>query len=278
MTLGIIWERAINDTTELVVASDSRLSGSGRAWDCNPKILLLPRSDAVISFAGATDDAYPLMIQAINATYMHEPAEKRVLDICEFKGHLLRVFTDTLAHMHSPPSDRVAPDPPDVVFSLSGYSWREGKFCIWKLVFDKHNKKFSFIPAKRTKMRDGTVKKLITIIGDKDAVREAKLRLFGTGPKDYDLRNNNLSMQPFEVLRDIIRSNKFGSVGGAPQIVKIYKHLNSVPVGVRWPDASGKERPTVLGRPLMEYEVNRWATIDPETLAIDDPKPSAEFQ
>jgi len=56
----------VGSVTEMIVASDSRLSG-GQAWDGNPKILMLPRSDAVLAFAGYTGVAYPLMIQAYNA-------------------------------------------------------------------------------------------------------------------------------------------------------------------------------------------------------------------
>lgn len=57
MTLGMAWLRTVGDVRELVIASDSRLSG-GQYWDANPKIMLLPRSDAVLSFAGSTSDAY----------------------------------------------------------------------------------------------------------------------------------------------------------------------------------------------------------------------------
>ena len=60
MTLGIAWERIIGGIRELLIISDSRLSG-GQAWDSNPKIITLPRSDSILSFAGYTNDAYPLI-------------------------------------------------------------------------------------------------------------------------------------------------------------------------------------------------------------------------
>lgn len=50
----------------MVVVSDSRLS-VGQHWDANSKIMLLPRSDAVLSFGRDTGDAHPLMLQAWNA-------------------------------------------------------------------------------------------------------------------------------------------------------------------------------------------------------------------
>ena len=91
MTLGMAWVRNLGSVRELIVASDSRLSG-GKYWDSNPKIILLPRSDAVISFAGDTYDAYPLMLQVYNAILMHGPAQDRAMDLPELKGHLIRVI------------------------------------------------------------------------------------------------------------------------------------------------------------------------------------------
>jgi len=44
MTLCLAWIRAVDQTTELVIATDSRLR-SGCAWDCGPKLLPMPRSD-----------------------------------------------------------------------------------------------------------------------------------------------------------------------------------------------------------------------------------------
>jgi hypothetical protein len=47
MTLCISWVRQVGSVTEMIVASDSRLSG-GQFWDANPKILMLPRTDSVL--------------------------------------------------------------------------------------------------------------------------------------------------------------------------------------------------------------------------------------
>lgn len=69
-------------------------------------------------------------------------------------------------------------------------------------------------------------------------------------------------MEPFEVLRDIIRSKNYPSVGGPIQIVKIHEHANAVPVGVLWPDKAGSV--SLLGRPLMAYEKIPWGVIDPD--------------
>ncbi len=48
MTLGIAWVRRVRGVRELPIGSDSRLSG-GQYWDSNPKIMLLPRTDAAVN-------------------------------------------------------------------------------------------------------------------------------------------------------------------------------------------------------------------------------------
>lgn len=44
-------------------------------------------------------------------------------------------------------------------------------------------------------------------------------------------------MEPFEVLRDMLREKnevKYPLIGGSPQLIKIYKHLNRTPIAVKW--------------------------------------------
>jgi hypothetical protein len=70
-------------------------------------------------------------------------------------------------------------------------------------------------------------------------------------------------MEPFEVLRDMLRSNRYSSIGGAPQLVKIYEHMNATPFGVYWPSKDSGEA-TMLGRPLLNYERPSWGILDPD--------------
>jgi len=53
VTLTMAWLRDVGNTKELVVASDSRLTG-GHQWDTAPKILCSASGDRVIAFAGGT--------------------------------------------------------------------------------------------------------------------------------------------------------------------------------------------------------------------------------
>lgn len=218
---------------------------------------------SVISFAGDTNDAYPLMLQAYNSILMHPPAQSRAIDLDHLKGHLNRVFDHSRSFISNLPHGQVAPDQPGAKFALSGYSWKSKEFRVWTLHYDQSIGRFTFKPASTWAAQDENSYKLICYIGDAEPVAAAQKRLVSVLRDRGKLSSGSLDMEPFEVLRDIIRSGEFGSVGGAIQLVKIYEHSNAVPVGVYWPDRAAGSI-SVLGRPLMEYETTGWGVIDPD--------------
>jgi hypothetical protein len=71
-------------------------------------------------------------------------------------------------------------------------------------------------------------------------------------------------MEPFEILRDIIRNDDDWAIGGTPQLIKVYKHLNHMPYGIFWPDKASHQI-TIMGRPILNYETFRNPVIDPDT-------------
>ena len=275
MTLGVQWVRSVGGIRELVVASDSRLN-AGQHWDGNPKIMLLPRSDCVLSFSGDTDDAYPLMLQAWNAVEMHGPAKDRSMDIAELKGHLIRMFNHSRTFISRLPRGQSVAGPAKAIFALSGYSWRTRRFHIWKLHHDKAIGKFTFRPATKWGGQVPNALKLISWLGDDDAIGDAKKRLVTLLKERGKISIGSLDMEPFEVLRDIIRAETFASVGGPVQLVKIYEHANTTPVGVFWPDKK-PGNVCVFGRRLMKYERIPWGVIDPDSPDRAHPFSAAEL-
>lgn len=261
MTLGLAWVRTLGNTRELVVASDSRLSG-GKFWDANPKIMLTPRSDCVLSFAGDTADAYPLMLQAYNAIKSHARLSSREIDITTLKGHLVRVFNRSREFMSNFPAGEGRPDG-DATFVLSGYSWRRREFCIWRLHFDRSINRYTFQPINPWPGQDGAEPRQVAFIGDVEPVKAAKEMLVERLRSSGKLRSGGLNMEPFEVLRDIVRAESFSSVGGPPQMVKIYEHMNVRVVPIFWPNRAS-EIATILGRPLMAYEKPSSTPLDPD--------------
>ena len=275
MTLGMAWVRQIGRTKEFVVAVDSRLSG-GEAWDGCPKLLTLPRSDCVIAFSGNTHHAYPLMLQIQNAINMHRNSRDRTIDIIHMKGHLSRVWKEMSSAISSLPMGQDKPDPRDVTFLFGGYSWREHDFRFWKITGSSTDFQAK-LPDRWGPNRDSL---RIVFFGDVEPIAAAKKLLAKLMIARKKLPGGDFDMEPFEVLRDIIRANQFHSVGGPPQLVKIYQHMNTVPFALYWPN-SADGRPTLLGRTLLDYEVAAWPILDPDKLEFkpsDSPRSNFEIE
>ena len=66
------------------------------------------------------------------------------------------------------------------------------------------------------------------------------------------LVSRGLDMEPFEILRDLLREKVSPHIGGAPQLVKIYPSCNSTHFGVLWPN---KESNSVLFQVVCYYNM-----------------------
>ncbi|MBM4040825.1 MAG: hypothetical protein FJ290_20160 [Planctomycetes bacterium] len=266
MTLAVSWVRKVGSSCEeLVVAADSRLGG-GMKLDCCPKILLLPRSDSFICFAGDTAYAYPLMLQLSMAIQAYGPSLDRAMDIHDMRGHALKVFNKMRDSVH----DYVeGMDEPDTSFILGGYSWVRKAFSLWLIHYKATERMFTYRPARN--LLPGFPS--IVLLGD--CVREARRRLVALLNERHHLGGDcrvggTFDMEPFEVLRDILREGRYDTVGGPPQIAKVYQHMNCRPVAVYWPDRSSGSV-YLHGRPLLQYEHSNYWILDPETLKTTHP-------
>ena len=259
MTMAMSWVRSVRNTEEMIIAADSRLRFGGH-WDCCPKIMPLPRQDSVMCFSGNTMYAYPVMIQAVNMVNMHFKVRTRGLSLTDFKGHLLRV----LNNMTSQVKDTVAGDGTlDADFILAGFCCHSKNFKMWLLHYDVSLNRFTFRRSSRWK--GGNDKKILCFTGNyRD---EFKNRLTSLLKKRRKLNRGWFNMEPFEVLRDMIRENEMPLIGGPPQIVKVYRSINCIPFAVAWPNRESGVR-CLLGRPLLKYERHDHLNIDPDTLEV----------
>lgn len=271
MTIAMAWVAPRKDgRRHLYIASDSRTRG-GMVMDCCPKILTLPRSDCAICFAGNTAATYPLMMQLANAIAAHVPAHERSLDIATLRAHLLRVFTDLLSGIQ----DSVVPiQKSDVQFIFGGYSWLKKDFCIWTIYYSEADKKFAARPAKNfhTNMSQ------VAFIGDvaKDFRGKLVRRLSEQGAENA----KHFEYLPLALLRDELRAaDGASSIGGPPQLIRIAEHMNTRVLAVEW-DATanprepreGDKAPTVLGRPLFDYENVDYWVLNPDTFETVRPR------
>ncbi len=262
VTLSVAWIRRHGTVAELVVATDSRLR-SALIWDCGPKIVPLPRTDALVCFAGETIFAYPMLLQLQNAVAMHYVSRSRRMDLYDFKGYTLQFLNALRSRIREDgiPGAEIGAD--TIFFLLAGYSWRRTHFALWTLHYDPHIEQFTYRPAAR--WRGKNKQKRVAWIGDD--VDTAKERLAALLKERGKIDQGGFDMEPFEVLRDIIRSDVSPSIGGPPQVAKIYRHMNVIPFGVYWPNRQDG-RPTVLGRELLHFERPEYGFIDPDTLEV----------
>lgn len=262
MTLVAAWIRKVDDIEELVVASDSRLR-FGCAWDYSPKIMPLARGDSVLCFAGDTFYAYPMLIQLKSALEMNEKILSRAVDISDLRSYVISIIEEMRLAVHDLPSGTIAQDN-DYRFILAGYSWKFSEFRIWHVQYQENIKKFSYrsIGINPKKNNEG---RSFVFIGDH--IGDARKRL-NELVKSKVLEYGVLNWEPLEVLRDMSLNECYPEIGGAPQIIKIYKFMSSMPYNVYWPS---KHEGSMYfgGRKLLPFEKNKYLTIDMETMSVN---------
>jgi hypothetical protein len=257
MTLVTAWVRQVSNQQQLVVASDSRLSFGAR-WDCCPKIFPLRRDDSVIAFCGDTAFAYPILLQLSNSILNYGKALSREIDITALRPHFIKIIENMRKQVTDFPTGTHGIDPTDFKLVFAGYSTKFSSFMAWSLFFDKSSGRFDHrrlsFHNKRTK---GT--KPFLFIGDH--VSHATRLLYSKLVARKKLTSGNLDMEPLEVLVDMIESPQYASIGGPPQLVKVYPYANVLPINVLWP----RNEPQIVahfGRPLLGYEGSKYACLD----------------
>ncbi|OIQ87067.1 hypothetical protein GALL_310920 [mine drainage metagenome] len=287
MTVAVAWIRKLRDCEELVFVSDSRLSGDGCTFDACPKILTLPRSDCAICFAGYTGHAFPMMLQLSLAIDSYAPSRRGSLDLTSLKSHALKVF-DGMAELirTSQLVSAKQNESPGAEFLFGGYSWVKKQFELWSISFNTAEGRFVAQPAhyishcndtKQVELRrrpdiEGTEPiGRIAFAGDQSKLAKDLLKKRLGTQNGAVARAIKLDMEPFEVVRDMLRdSHHSETIGGAPQVTKVYQYMRTAPLGLYWPSKkSGSIH--LQGRACLGYEqIDRWV-LDPDTLVSERP-------
>jgi hypothetical protein len=280
MTIAVAWVRTINGCEELVFVTDSRLSGDGRTFDACPKVMTLPRSDCAIAFAGYTGHAYPMMQQLALAIDAHAPLRRRSMDLPAMRSHALKIF-DSMSELILSSQRLSTPvsAAPEAEFLFGGYSWIKKKFEIWAIRYNVRDRRFVAEPAhwvcidnrserivirRRPDKADARCLGKLAFAGDQAPLAKEKLierlaRLLNANMPKFD-------WEPFEVVRDMLRDPHHSeTIGGAPQIVKVYQYMDAAPLGVYWPKKSDGIV-HLQGRPCLGYERIDRFVLDPDTL------------
>jgi hypothetical protein len=247
MTLVVAWTRTTKTGRELWMLSDSRLSGS-KLWDYGPKILGIGRSDAVIAFAGDTAWTYPLIAQVTAYVESFINLRERVVDVVDLYRQILELLNESPSFVSEPvlPSEAL----PDCSFIFAGYSARRKNFVVWRIAFHKERKRFEGTPARKY------VGESVAFIGDKEPM-DATVRRISELQTAKGTKDAKLGMMPAEAFFEVLASKRFRDIGGAPQVTKVYDHMNVRHFGVYWPpDVPDEDQDIYLrGRRLKPYEV-----------------------
>jgi hypothetical protein len=280
MTVAMAWTRKLSEQTEeLVFISDSRYSSGDQNFDVCPKILTLPRSDCAICFEGYTGHALPMMLQVSEAIGSFDRATRRSLDIAPLKSHIIKVFNsmseDIVKSLKVPNNE----DPtPEASFLFGGYSWIKKTFELWEIFYQKSQNCFEERPARWLTYLPSYKKYALwsvkspealgrfAFIGDQGNAAYLSLteRLLSAGGNPH-----KLNWEPFEVVRDMLRDGSHSeTIGGAPQVVKVYQYMRADPLGVFWPQKK-QGSVTLKGRKCLGYERLARRILDPDTLQTE---------
>jgi hypothetical protein len=281
MTIAIAWTRRILNCEELVFVSDSRLSKDGRIFDAAPKALTLSRNDCAIAFAGLTQDAFPMMLQFSLAISSYRVAQRRSMDLSELKTHGLKIFDEMAKLLQSDAQVIGAPpdDIPAAQFLFGGYSWIKKEFELWRIRFDKTRRRFVSVEAewayldplrRRVHMDKLARSERKTAIGRiafaGDQAPKAK-RLFSQMMARRYREGEEISkidMEPFDILTGMLRDPDHSpTIGGAPQLIKVYQYMQAVSFPIYWPDKQSG-RYFLQGRPCLGYENLDTKIVDPD--------------
>jgi hypothetical protein len=256
MTLCISWIRKVNKTEELIFATDSCLSG-GERWHSGVKLFELPRKDCLICFAGETNRTYPLILNLISSIKFDEHLSSTNTDITEVLDYLTILFTSLCNSITGFAPQTFAEALGEFEFLFGGWSWKQGKFKLWKLKY-----KFETSAFVHDEVNDDEM--FFEFIGDETDKAEELLQ--------EEIKNNgkifarNFDMEPFKVLLSMIREDQYTTIDGAIQIAKIHPPGTTEFYGVLWPSIDGKK--TFLGKDVT-YENNPAVNfIDPDTATI----------
>lgn len=273
MTISIAWIRTLpGGAEELVFASDSRLRG-GYEWDTAQKVFPLPGLNAVISFAGDTALALPIVHQILSSCENHAPIKTGASDIHDVFGHVLQLVNSMRADFSQANPQLLKEMDESTFFIIGGYSHVTRSLYFCRLNYSQRRKKFSrtrptswLHGVEPVKIKGRRSRKIMAFAGDYchefyNRLR-ARLRRERTGFFD---------MEPLEVLIGMLRENGvaggFDAIGGAPQMVKVYESRNYLPYAVRW-NYRGAQTVHLFGRPFMKYEKTVYPILDPGDMDI----------
>ena len=264
MTLCVAWIRQANDTEELVFATDSTLTG-GEKWDHGIKLFELPRKDCLLSFAGSTARAYPLVLNLVSSITFDKYLDSPSTHIEEVLKHIADLFTELIQKIVKEiDSEDIHELRSGAHFIFGGWDWQRGLFRVWELFYSTEVEGFLFTEV----TNDDSKTRFYTFVGDaqQDDFSEQTKKRFQQLLIDEDKLDSKLDMEPLKLLREIALDTSIREVGGSLQIAKVYKSGRTEFFGITWP--SSGSLPYFQGRQYNQVTKPEVRYLNPDTFEI----------
>lgn len=250
MTLCIAWVRKKRNSDEICVIADSCFSG-GQRFLAAPKIFRLERNDCAIACAGDTAYSFPVVEHIRQAILLNQGLLDRSIDLTD----LLHSIVDITNKVLFQETEKQLPGTIGPGFSMiiAGYSWKRRKPIIRELKYNSRTKLMYLVTQ-------STIKRTpFALIGDN--TNEARHKIFLKLESEGIENGGDVDMQPFDILMEYINNPEIRSIGGNPQMVKIYPFMNVLPFGF----IDNRNNISYMGRPLTDYETFPFPILKIET-------------
>ena len=262
MTLCTSWIRKENENEELIFATDSTLTG-GEKWNSGVKLFELPRKDCLICFAGHTYRAYPMILNLISELRSRMEMQNHHVDISEVAGFIEELFANLIKNLiPETGKDTLDSLAAEASFLFGGWSWRENRFRIWKIVYKKDAK--GFLAEEQTAEKDNH--RIAIFLGNPEELGTRAEAMYQQRMIDLGKFHKNIDMEPAMILAELSKDGEIREIDGAPQIGKVFRSGTAQFFGIRW--QSSKGNPTFLGREFTEQTKPKVRFFNPDTFEL----------
>ena len=227
----------------------------------------LPRKDCLLSFAGSTARAYPLVLNLISSITFDRYLDSPSAHIEEVLKHIAELFTELIQKIVKEiNSEDIHNLRSEAHFIFGGWDWRRGLFRVWRLFYAEEVESFLFDEI----TNDDSKTRFYTFIGDanQDDFIESTKRRFQKLLITEDKMDSKLDMEPLKLLREIALDKNIREVGGSLQIAKLYKSGRTEFFGISWP--SSDSPPYFQGRKYNQATKPPVRYLDPNTFEITE--------
>jgi hypothetical protein len=287
MTLAIAWIRTVGANTELVFASDSRLTG-GRNIDHCQKVFSLPREDCCIAFSGSTSIAYPFVLQLQNTIADYKRVFDRAVDITRMRGRVVALLNRFIGNHEDTVPEDFERELAETGFLFGGWSWKYSKFYIWRINYDRGVNRFvgasTGVWDRYDMLRAHAVDLAVTgdyrgdFLSRVEELIGKKLHAAREAGKEVEL-----DYEPLQALAGMLVDPKFvdrraplkGLIGGGPQVAKVYPYLRTMHYAVEW-QVGPKTVYVLKGRVVADFEIITTLGINPFTGELRRPETGPE--